>query len=124
MDIFKSKYPLDRARQLDVLVSNQWISQAAVECLDRLADQYGCIAYDVGMFPSEGMDTILLTWNVYIDDVREGGRKRNSTIASMILSPDTVIFQDGVTGHLALTLQWDSTELSTVIEKYRTCRTQ
>lgn len=120
---FKQKYPLDRAQQLDILVKDQKITQRAVDVLDCFADLYGCIAYDLGMFPTNGEDAIMLTWNVSIEDIREGGRKRNTTIASLTLSPDRLTFQDGVSGSPTLELSWGSPELDRVIEKYRTCRT-
>lgn len=124
MDQFTKLYPLDRSRYLNEMIQKNWVTEGAAELLERLACQYGCIAYDMGMFPTEGMDTIMLTWNVAIDDIRGGGRKRNTTIASATLTPDGMLFQNGTVEHSAVTVKWNSPEFDDVIETYRTCRLQ
>lgn len=123
MEHFRNTYPIDRQRRLDDMIQHGWIDQTAVALLDMIAERYGCIAYDLGMFPTGNDGEIQLTWNVAIEDIRDGGRKRNTTIASMIITTTGVTFQDGKSGNPVEKLSWEDQRLTDVIEFYRTCRT-
>ncbi len=114
-------YPLDRVRRMEDLVKWNALSEAALGGFFRFNKRFGCIAYDLGIFPHH--NAISLTWNVYIASPKDGGRRKNSVIMNVIIeSADGFTFQAGWEGGVALLFMMESDAAAQVIDAQRTLR--
>ncbi len=79
-------HPVDRVRRLEDLLNSGAMTEDDLARYAKFVEHHGLIAPDLGIFiyPTG----VYLTWNVYIQDIREGGRKRNSVIISCLIAGD------------------------------------
>lgn len=122
-------YPRDRIRRLEDLlkVEDGWngegargLSNEALCIFTQFSLKYKCIAYDLGMFVEED-GSLMVTWNAPIEDIREGGRRRNSYIIDMIFSHEGCVFYPSKNDPTHV-YTLDDPAFEAVIDRYRTCR--
>ena len=81
-------HPVDRIRRIEDLQLTGLMTDDLLASYSAFVERHGLIAPDLGIFVYP--TGLYLTWNVSIQDIREGGRKRNTVIVSCLIAGDTV----------------------------------